>query len=63
MISRFSLALCVLALAASSDVAFAENTGSGGISMGKHDSNAPINVSADNFVGDLNTKVGTYIGN
>jgi len=31
--------------------------------MGKHDSSAPINVSADQFVGDLNSKVGTYIGN
>jgi lipopolysaccharide export system protein LptA len=31
--------------------------------LGSHNSNAPINVSADNFVGDLATKVGTYIGN
>ncbi|MGN6517299.1 MAG: lipopolysaccharide transport periplasmic protein LptA [Rhizomicrobium sp.] len=36
---------------------------SSGIDMGKHDTNAPINVSADTFVGDLNTKVGTYKGN
>ena len=28
-----------------------------------HNSNAPINVSSDNFEGDLATKVGTYIGN
>lgn len=28
-----------------------------------HNSNAPINVSADNFVGDLASKLGTYIGN
>ena len=27
------------------------------------DSNAPINVSSDNFVGNFETKVGTYIGN
>jgi len=33
------------------------------LGLGKHDSNAPINVSSDNFVGDLATKVGTYIGN
>ncbi len=34
-----------------------------GIAFGSHNSNAPINVAADNFVGDLETKVGTYIGN
>lgn len=28
-----------------------------------HVSNAPINVSSDNFVGNFETKVGTYIGN
>jgi len=33
------------------------------LGLGKHDSNAPINVSSDNFIGDLATKVGTYIGN
>ncbi len=31
--------------------------------FGSHNSNAPINVSADSFVGDLATKVGTYVGN
>ena len=31
--------------------------------LGSHNSNAPINVSSDNFVGDLASKVGTYIGN
>jgi lipopolysaccharide export system protein LptA len=34
-----------------------------GLSLGNHDSNAPINVSADSFVGDLATKIGTYLGN
>jgi lipopolysaccharide export system protein LptA len=29
----------------------------------KHDSNAPINITSDNFVGDFLTKVGTYTGN
>lgn len=48
-------------MAVSSGAALAEE--GGGINMGKHDSNAPINVAADTFVGDLNTKVGTYIGN
>lgn len=31
--------------------------------LGSHNSNAPINVSADNFVGNFETKIGTYIGN
>jgi lipopolysaccharide export system protein LptA len=31
--------------------------------VGPHDSNAPINVSSDNFVGNFQTKIGTYIGN
>src|ERR1041385_7537232 len=34
-----------------------------GLGLGKHDSNAPINVSSDNFVGDMATKIGTYVGN
>jgi lipopolysaccharide export system protein LptA len=34
-----------------------------GLNLGSHDSNAPINVTSDSFVGDLTTKVGTYIGN
>jgi lipopolysaccharide export system protein LptA len=62
MISRSSFALCALAFAVSSGAAFAQDSG-GGLSMGKHDTSAPINVSADNFVGDLKSKVGTYIGN
>jgi lipopolysaccharide export system protein LptA len=33
------------------------------LNMGTHDNNAPINVSSDNFVGDFQTKVGTYVGN
>jgi lipopolysaccharide export system protein LptA len=28
-----------------------------------HDSDAPVNVSSDNFVGNFETKVGTYTGN
>lgn len=34
-----------------------------GLNLGKHDTNAPINVSSDTFVGDFETKVGTYVGN
>jgi lipopolysaccharide export system protein LptA len=31
--------------------------------MGKHDANAPINISADKFVADNNAKTGTWTGN
>ncbi|HEY2835199.1 MAG TPA: lipopolysaccharide transport periplasmic protein LptA [Rhizomicrobium sp.] len=31
--------------------------------MGRHDSNAPINISADKFVADSNAKSGTWTGN
>ena len=31
--------------------------------MSKHDSNAPINISADKFVGDNTAKTGTWTGN
>jgi lipopolysaccharide export system protein LptA len=34
-----------------------------GLGFSKHDSNAPINVSSDNFLGDLTSKVGVYSGN
>jgi lipopolysaccharide export system protein LptA len=34
-----------------------------GLNLGTHDNNAPINVSSDTFVGDFQTKIGTYIGN
>jgi lipopolysaccharide export system protein LptA len=33
------------------------------ITGSKHDNSAPINISSDNFQGDLQTKIGTYIGN
>ena len=62
MISRSILARTALAIFVWPGAAFAQDAG-GGINMGKHDSSAPINVAADTFVGDLNTKVGTYIGN
>jgi lipopolysaccharide export system protein LptA len=61
-----SFATAALAVLISGAMA-AEPTGgakqSGGLNMGKHDTSAPINVSSDNFVGDMQTKVGTYIGN
>jgi lipopolysaccharide export system protein LptA len=31
--------------------------------MGKHDPNAPINISADKFAADSNAKTGTWTGN
>ncbi len=31
--------------------------------VGKHDANAPINISADKFVADSNAKTGTWSGN
>ena len=31
--------------------------------LSKHDSNAPINISADKFVADSNAKTGTWTGN
>jgi lipopolysaccharide export system protein LptA len=39
------------------------HTGAANAALGQHDSNAPINVASDNFVGNFQTKVGTYIGN
>jgi lipopolysaccharide export system protein LptA len=33
------------------------------MAIGKHDANAPIQVSADNFLADINAKTGTYSGN
>ncbi len=34
-----------------------------GVALGTHDTNAPIAVSADNFSGDFESKVGVYSGN
>jgi len=33
------------------------------LGLGKHDSNAPIEVSANAFEADMNAKTGTYVGN
>jgi lipopolysaccharide export system protein LptA len=52
---KWALALVPLFFASA---AFAQ-----GVSLGTHDANAPISVSADNFSGDLQTKVGVYSGN
>ncbi len=66
MINRILLPLAgvVLLLSFSARAAdTAQPQKSGGLDMGKHDTSAPINVASDTFVGDMQTKVGTYIGN
>jgi lipopolysaccharide export system protein LptA len=50
------------AAAATGNTASAHNASANG-ALGGHVSDAPINVSSDNFVGNFETKVGTYIGN
>jgi lipopolysaccharide export system protein LptA len=61
------LAICISALMiVAAPAALAQQSKPQGNStnlFGGHNSNAPINVSADNFVGDIATKVGTYVGN
>lgn len=43
--------------------AAAPASGSQNLGLGSHDSNAPIDITADNFAYDLNAKIGTYTGN
>jgi lipopolysaccharide export system protein LptA len=50
------------AAAATGNTVPARNAAPNG-ALAKHDSDAPINVSSDNFVGNFETKVGTYTGN
>lgn len=45
------------------DAAKAPARASADSALGKHGSNAPINVSSDDFAGNFETKVGTYTGN
>ena len=59
---KIGACLFALTLAATSGASAATNNSSANI-LGGHNSNAPINVSADNFVGDIASKVGTYVGN
>jgi lipopolysaccharide export system protein LptA len=44
-------------------VALATGGSAQSLGLGKHDSNAPIQVSANTFEADMNAKTGTYIGN
>ena len=50
--------LCVAALLVASGAMAQTSMG-----LSKHDANAPINVSADRFDADFNSKEGTYSGN
>lgn len=50
--------LCIAALLFASGAVAQMNMG-----LSKHDANAPINVSADRFDADFNSKEGTYSGN
>lgn len=72
---QISFAMLCLALSASVAVAQAQSqpaqtqtqiqptSNKNNLGLGKHDANAPIAVSADNFTGDFQSKVGTYSGN
>lgn len=51
------------AIAAPSPAPATKPASTGGLPLGKHDANAPIQVSADQFSADLNAKSGTYSGN
>lgn len=55
------LAMSAQPLSAADTPGRAPAAGNGAI--GPHNSNAPINVSSDNFAGNFETKVGTYSGN
>jgi lipopolysaccharide export system protein LptA len=58
------IALLALPAAAQVQTSVDPNTKStGGLGFSKHDSSQPINVSADHFDANLETKVGTYTGN
>lgn len=55
--SSACIAFLGLALLASGSLAAAA-----GVNLGGHDSGAPVAVSAKNFTGDFETKIGTYSG-
>ncbi|HEY5338366.1 MAG TPA: lipopolysaccharide transport periplasmic protein LptA [Rhizomicrobium sp.] len=55
--------LVSLSAAAAAPAPAAQGTSTTSVGMSKHDTSAPINVSSDNFQGDTQTKIGTYIGN
>ncbi|HEX2592080.1 MAG TPA: lipopolysaccharide transport periplasmic protein LptA [Rhizomicrobium sp.] len=53
----------IYALALAVGFAGAAQAAETGVNLGKHNTNAPINVSADRFDADQNSKSGTYSGN
>jgi lipopolysaccharide export system protein LptA len=62
----FRTILCtsiVLAALNAAQAQTAAKTTTTSITGSKHDNSAPINISSDNFQGDMETKIGTYIGN
>ena len=60
MTARFGWTLGATMMAA---LRVAGTAGAAGVNLGGHDSSAPISVTADNFTGDFETKVGSYRGN
>lgn len=65
MKALFAIALLAAAPALAQQVqtTVQSHTTASGLGFSKHDSNQPINVSSNQFKGDLATKVGTYLGN
>jgi lipopolysaccharide export system protein LptA len=64
--TAFSTALLLASLSAAQAAPAAKpgtHTTTTSITGSKHDNSAPINISSDNFQGDMETKIGTYIGN
>lgn len=61
--TKYMLVLLLAALARPALAAEAPAHPGAANPLGTHNSNAPINVSSDNFVGNFQTKVGTYVGN
>jgi lipopolysaccharide export system protein LptA len=55
--------MCAIALLAAAAVAVPASAASVGMGLSNRDANAPIQVSADHFDADFNSKAGTYTGN
>jgi lipopolysaccharide export system protein LptA len=59
----FVLLAALAAMTASAQAATVTTAAPSKPLLGNHDSNAPINISSDNFQADLNGKTGTWTGN
>jgi lipopolysaccharide export system protein LptA len=55
--------LTIVALLAGAALSPAYGATGPSLGLNKHDSNAPIEVSANSFIADINAKTGTYVGN